>query len=126
MSSPRTEDGLLHEIELSDTDSIRTMIAEHAEESPLAKQARTAALLSIGRRQAYSSYWSAVARIRMSMHHRADDIGSFTAHVIYDAAIIYALDELLAVYASNDLSSRYHDVLHSAWQCQLNALSVGV
>lgn len=126
MSSPRTEDGLLHEIELSDTDSIRTMMAEHAEESPLAKQARTAALLSIGRRQAYSSYWSAVARVRMAVHHRADDIGSFTAHVIYDAAVIYALDELLAVYASKDISAKYHDALHSAWQCQLNALSIEV
>ncbi|MHB1732026.1 MAG: hypothetical protein ACYCU8_00960 [Ferrimicrobium acidiphilum] len=126
MYSPRTEDGLLHEIELSDTDSIRTMIAEHAEESPIAKQARTAALFSIGRKQAYGSYWSSVTRVKMAMNHRADDIGSFTAHVIYDAAIIYALDELLAVYASNDLSSRYHDALHAAWQCQLNALSVGV
>jgi len=123
MLTDKIEDNLLHQIDLSNTDSIRTMIERYAGELPEAKQARISALSSISRRRVHSEYWEATTTVRTAMYRRADVIGSFTAHVVYDTAVAYVFDELLAVYSCQDLSTLHYDALHAAWRCQLDALS---
>jgi hypothetical protein len=127
MLTDKVEDDLLHQIDLSDTDSIKAMVSLYAtSEPPEVKQARTAALSSIARRQIHHSHWAAITAVRTAMYHRANVIGSFSAYVAYDTAVVYALDELLAVYSHQDLLDRHYEALHAAWRYQLDALSVEV
>ncbi len=114
------EDDLLSQINESSVDSIRRMLATYSSDDMPVTPSRDAAIQVMVETATIDSYNDVASQICAAMYTKARELGSLLSYVVYDAAIGFALNELMAIYAVDLLVPEDYSNLHNPWSFQVS------
>jgi hypothetical protein len=114
------EDDLLNEINASTVESIRRMLAAYSTDDMPITPSRDEAIQVMVEAATIDLYNDVSSQICAAMYNKARGLGSFLSYVVYDAAIGFALNELMAIYSVDLLAPEHYSNLHKPWSFQVS------
>jgi len=115
------EDDLLNQIDASTVESVRDMLTRYSTDDLPVTPSRDEAIQAMVESESIDLYNEVASQICTAMYGKARGLGSFLSYVIYDAAIGFALNELMAIYAVDLLTPEDYSNLHQPWSFQVTS-----